>query len=56
MVKAGDAVTKGQVLAAVEAMKARHEIKAPSAGTVLSIGAGIGDEVDASRPILTLAA
>jgi pyruvate carboxylase subunit B len=56
MVKAGDAVTKGQVLAAVEAMKARHEIKAPSAGTVLSIGADIGDEVDASRPILTLAA
>ncbi|MCP4580595.1 MAG: biotin attachment protein [candidate division Zixibacteria bacterium] len=53
-VKVGDAVTKGQVVAAVEAMKAKHEIKAPSDGTVASINVEIGDEIDSSKPILTL--
>jgi len=53
-VKIGDAVTKGQVVAAVEAMKAKHEIKAPCDGTVASINVQIGDEIDSSKPILTL--
>ncbi len=54
MVSVGDAVTKGQAVAAVEAMKARHDIKSQSAGTVSSIEVEIGDEVDSTKPILTI--
>lgn len=54
-VKVGDEVSKGQAVAAVEAMKATHDIKSPYAGTVISIQARIGDEVDSTKPILTLA-
>jgi pyruvate carboxylase subunit B len=53
-VKVGDAVTKGQVIAEVEAMKAQHDIKSPIDGTVVTINVGIGDEVDSSKPILTV--
>jgi pyruvate carboxylase subunit B len=53
-VKAGDAVTKGQVVAQVEAMKATHDIKAPTSGTVVEVLVAIGDEVDASKPLLTI--
>ncbi len=38
-VKVGDTVTEGQVVAAVEAMKAKHDVKAPCAGKVVSIDA-----------------
>jgi pyruvate carboxylase subunit B len=55
MVKVGDNVEKGQAVAAVEAMKAKHEIRAPQGGVVSSVSAQIGDEIDSSRPILTLA-
>lgn len=54
-VKVGDAVTKGQTVAMVEAMKATHAIKSPYEGIVVSIQADIGDEVDSSEPILTIA-
>ncbi|MBW1962930.1 MAG: hypothetical protein JRJ04_15920, partial [Deltaproteobacteria bacterium] len=54
-VKTGDTVTKGQAVAVVEAMKATHDIKSPYDGTVVSIQAQIGDEVDSSKPILTIA-
>ncbi|MDF1592344.1 MAG: biotin attachment protein [Desulfobacterales bacterium] len=54
-VKAGDTVTKGQVVAAVEAMKANHDIKSPVDGVVASVQARIGDELDASKPILMIA-
>jgi biotin carboxyl carrier protein len=54
-VKAGDTVTKGQVVAAVEAMKATHDIKSPVDGVVASVQARIGDELDASKPILMIA-
>ncbi len=53
-VKAGDRVEKGQVVAAVEAMKAKHEVRAPCAGKVLSIDARPGDDVRAGVPILTI--
>lgn len=53
-VKVGQRVSKGQVVAAVEAMKATHEIRAPRDGTVASIDARVGEEIDATRPILTL--
>jgi len=53
-VKTGDRVTKGQTIAAIEAMKAKHDIKSPCDGTVASINVEIGDEIDSTKPILTL--
>ncbi|MCK4574063.1 MAG: hypothetical protein KAU36_06815, partial [candidate division Zixibacteria bacterium] len=55
MVKVGDPVTKGQTVAAVEAMKAKHDIKSQVEGTVTAIHVGIGDEIDATQPIMTIA-
>jgi pyruvate carboxylase subunit B len=54
MVKVGDSISKGQVIAQVEAMKAKHDIKSPKDGMVISIEAKIGDEIDSSHPILTI--
>jgi len=53
-VKVGDRVTEGQVVAAVEAMKAKHEVLAPVAGTVLTVDRAIGDDVEAGKTILTI--
>ncbi|MFH1754209.1 MAG: biotin/lipoyl-containing protein, partial [Candidatus Latescibacterota bacterium] len=53
-VKVGDAVKKGQRVAKIEAMKAEHEIKAPVDGTVSAVHVALGDEVDSSKPILTI--
>jgi len=53
-VKVGDAVQKGQVVAAVEAMKAKHDVRAPCAGSVVEIHADLGSEVSADKPILTI--
>ena len=55
-VKAGDVVTQGQVVAAVEAMKAKHDVKAPCAGCVSAVHASIGNEVSAGKPIMTIEA
>lgn len=55
LVKVGDTVRKGQVLASVEAMKAKHEIKSPRNGTVTAVHVRVGDEVDPSRPLVTIA-
>jgi biotin carboxyl carrier protein len=54
-VRPGDAVREGQVVAAVEAMKAKHDVRAPCSGRVATIDAEIGTDVMAGRPILTLA-
>ena len=53
-VKIGDAVKQGQVVAAVEAMKAKHDVKAPCSGSVLTIEAEIGADIEAGKPILTI--
>ena len=53
-VKVGDTVTQGQVVAAVEAMKAKHDVKAPCSGRVATVHAVIGNEVSAGKPILTI--
>ncbi len=53
-VKVGDTVTLGQVVAAVEAMKAKHDVKAPCAGRISAVHAVIGNEVSAGKPILTI--
>lgn len=54
MVKVGDRVSKGQPVAAIEAMKARHDIKSPKEGIVASVNVAIGDEIDSSKPIVTI--
>ena len=54
LVKVGDAVTEGMVVASIEAMKAQHDIKAPCAGTVSSVHVRVGDEIDQTKPILTI--
>lgn len=53
-VKVGDTVQKGNIVAQVEAMKATHDIRAPRDGKVTAIGAKVGDEIDSTRPILTI--
>jgi biotin carboxyl carrier protein len=55
LVKQGDQVSVGTVVAAVEAMKAKHDIKSPVAGRVTAIHVKIGDEIDSSNPIMTIA-
>jgi pyruvate carboxylase subunit B len=54
LVKVGDQVNKGMVVASIEAMKAQHDIKAPCAGTVTSVDVMIGEEIDATKSILTI--
>jgi pyruvate carboxylase subunit B len=53
-VKVGDKVSEGQMVAKVEAMKAEHEIRSPVEGTVSAVHVELGDEVDSSKPILTM--
>lgn len=53
-VKAGDEIKKGQVIANVEAMKAQHDILAPCEGKISVIHVEIGDEVDSTKPIMTI--
>ncbi len=55
-VHVGDAVTEGQVVAAVEAMKAKHDVKAPCAGKVATIDAEIGADIESGQPIMTIGA
>jgi pyruvate carboxylase subunit B len=54
LVKAGDPVTEGQVVAQIEAMKAKHDIKSHISGTAVEIFIQIGDEIDATQPILKI--
>lgn len=54
MVKVGDHVVKGQPLAAIEAMKAKHIIRAQRDGIVTGVYARIGEEIDSTKPILTI--
>jgi 3-methylcrotonyl-CoA carboxylase alpha subunit len=53
-VKIGDAVTKGQAVAAVEAMKTNHPVVSPCNGTVHEIHAAIGDDVGSDQPIMSI--
>jgi pyruvate carboxylase subunit B len=54
LVKVGDDVAEGQVVAQIEAMKAKHDIKSPISGTAAEILIQIGDEIDATQPILKI--
>ncbi|MEM7458613.1 MAG: biotin/lipoyl-containing protein, partial [Pseudomonadota bacterium] len=54
MVARGDAVTKGQKLAILEAMKMQHEIIAEIDGTVELIAATVGEQIAADELILEI--
>jgi biotin carboxyl carrier protein len=53
-VKVGDHVKKGQVVASVEAMKAKHDVRSPADGHVTVIHASLGAEVTSGHPIMTI--
>ena len=53
-VKVGESVKKGQAVAYVEAMKAKHEVRCPHDGVVVVIHAAIGTEVTAAHPIMVI--
>jgi biotin carboxyl carrier protein len=53
-VHVGDRVHKGNIIAQVEAMKATHDIRAPRDGTVITVDVKVGDEIDSTRPIMTI--
>ncbi len=53
-VKAGDAVSRGQPLAVMEAMKMEHTIAAPTDGVVAEILYAVGDQVLEGAELLTL--
>ena len=55
LVSVGDTVKPGAVVAQVEAMKARHDIRTPVGGQVVVVHAKIGDEIDGRRPIVSIA-
>ncbi|HSJ08122.1 MAG TPA: biotin/lipoyl-containing protein, partial [Longimicrobiales bacterium] len=55
LVKVGDKVQEGGVIAEVEAMKAKHDIRSPRAGTVTAVHVAAGREIDSSTPIATIA-
>ena len=53
-VNVGDAVTKGQTLFIIEAMKVMNPIRAPRAGTVAKLMVGNGDPVEFGEVLLIL--
>ena len=53
-VKAGDKVSKGTVVAVLEAMKMENEIFAPADGTVVSVEVAQGTAVTADQVLFTM--
>ena len=50
----GQAVTKGEAIIVLEAMKMENEIVAPSDGTIATINVSVGDSVEAGATLATL--
>jgi acetyl-CoA carboxylase biotin carboxyl carrier protein len=53
-VKVGDAVTAGQTLMIIEAMKVMNPIKAPQGGKVIQISARDGTPVEFGEPLMII--
>ena len=54
-VVAGDAVTAGQTLVVVEAMKMQNELRAPRDGVVERVSVGVGETIDLGDLLVVLA-
>ena len=54
LVKEGDRIEEGAVVVAVEAMKAKHDIRSPWAGTVSAVHVSVGKEIDSTMPLVTV--
>jgi 3-methylcrotonyl-CoA carboxylase alpha subunit len=54
LAKAGDAVTSGQPLAVMEAMKMEHTIASPRDGKIAELLYGVGDQVAEGAELLRL--
>jgi acetyl/propionyl-CoA carboxylase alpha subunit len=54
-VAAGDPVTAGDTLVAIEAMKMEHEVRAPTDGTVTEVHVTAGEQVEAGRLLVVIA-
>jgi len=54
LVKSGDKVEKGQVVAILEAMKMEIDIEAPSAGQIASVNVSPNDVVEEGQTLLTI--
>ena len=53
-VAAGDPVTAGDKLVAIEAMKMEHEVRAPADGTVTEVHVAEGEQVEAGRLLVVI--
>ena len=56
LVEDGDAVTEGQVLIVLEAMKMEHSLRSPYDGVVRSLTAESGDQVEAGQVLVVVQA
>ena len=50
----GEAVTAGQVLAVLEAMKMEHKLMAPRDGTIEAVTVKVGDQVTAGAILVRM--
>jgi biotin carboxyl carrier protein len=55
LVKAEDAVTAGQTVVVVEAMKMENELRAPRAGRVIAVRCAEGAAVESGQDLVTIA-
>ena len=54
LVGPGEAVTAGQPLVVVEAMKMEHQVVAPADGTVATVHVTAGQQVETGQPLLQM--
>ena len=54
LVSEGEAVTKGQLLAVVEAMKMEHALTSPTDGTVSEVTTSAGEQVAEGARLMTV--
>ncbi|MFH1761055.1 MAG: biotin/lipoyl-containing protein, partial [bacterium] len=53
-VKAGDSITKNQILAEIETEKSTWEFESPCKGEVIEISANEGDVIEVGKPLIDI--